>query len=240
MKIYKRSFGSQLLVWWHQLRSYNHPLRASSSLIYWMMRRNATHHEIFGISVYFSPEDPDSTFGFELVERALKLLNESSPNSIEAFKRQIKIIYIARTNRWIRPDWLNQSCIIDPFKYLPKNKAHIEVRKTRMVGLMAALASTPQRIRLSKGRFGYFGIRHGAYLYMKTQIRVSRRCFSPDKQLAVLTEIAICYKVIDDQNLRPGRHYHPRFINQEMERLSFGKKLRLHPKLDTMVVEDEA
>jgi hypothetical protein len=109
----------------------------------------------------------------------------------------------------------------------------------RMLGLMAALASTSQFIRLSKGRFGYFGIRHGVYLCMKTQIRASRRCLSPDKQLAVLTEIAICYKVLDDQNLRPGRRYHPFFIKQEMERLSLGKKLRLHPKVETLVVEDE-
>jgi hypothetical protein len=122
---------------------------------------------------------------------------------------------------------------------VPKKK-NIEARERRIIGLMAALAYAPQFIRLSKGRFSYLGIKHAAYLCAKTQIRASRRCFSPDRQLAVLTEIAICYKVLDDRNLRPGRRYHPRFIEQEMERLSLGKKLKLHPKLDIMVIEDEA
>lgn len=239
MKICKRGFCSQLLVWQHQLSYFNNPMLASTPLISWFSRKKSIRREIFGFSVYAVKGDPDMTFGFELVERALQLLTEHSPYWVEELRKQIKAVIIVPTKRAITIDRIARCCVINPFKFAPKNPENTEAAKRRTLGLLGALASSSQLMRLSKGRFGYVGIKHGVYFCMKTQIRVVRRCFSLDWQRAVLSEMATCYKVLDVQNLRPGRRYHPHFIKQEMERLSFGKKLSLHPAADTLVVEDE-
>jgi hypothetical protein len=45
---------------------------------------------------------------------------------------------------------------------------------------------------------------------------------------------------LDRRNLRPGRRYHPNFTKCEIEKLSFGKKLKLNPKNDILVAEENA
>ena len=175
-----------------------------------------------------------------MVERALRLLQENSPYNIEEMQKQIKGIIIVPGGPSQLVCRATRCCVINPLKHAPKNSGNIELVRRHALALAGFFASVPQFIRLSKGRFGYPGIKHAAYLCVKAEIRAIRRCFSMGRQLEVLSIIATFYKVLDERNMRPGRSYHPHFIKREMEKLGFGKKLNLYAKNDVLVVEEKA
>jgi hypothetical protein len=132
-----------------------------------------------------------------------------------------------------------EKCLeINPLIYLPEDMSDIEEMKRNMLAFLGELVSAALEMRASKGRFGYLGIKHLEYLKIKTSIRAFRRCLSLDNHLEVLTVMAIYYKFLDDNKLRPSRRYHPYFIEREMKKWSFDKKLNLHSKIETLVIEE--
>lgn len=126
--------------------------------------------------------------------------------------------------------------MVDVFKYVPDDPGDIEAKKRSLLAMSGDLVSASQEMRLAKGYLGYLGIEHVKYLKIKAMIRAVRRRCSPETQVEALTVMACGYKVLDDDKLRPGRRYHPYFIKREMEKFSFGKKLKLHPRIGTLVI----
>lgn len=237
MKIYKRTFSSRLFVWLYHLHFFHILKLALSPPFIWYCRRVSVRHEILGIPVYVWDAHQAAAFGLEAVERALKMLGESSPYLMEKMRSRMNGIIIIPVGTGVTRSGTGRWYFINPSKYKPLNPGNTKAAARGVLRLLGAVVSVSQYTCLANGRFGYFGIKNAGYLFMKAEIRALRRCFSLERQLEVLTVIAMCYKVMDLHDSRPGRRYHPEFAIREMERLSFGKKLRLHPKDDTLVIE---
>jgi hypothetical protein len=78
---------------------------------------------------------------------------------------------------------------------------------------------------VERGYLGYIGIKYRVLLTVRADIRFFRRCISPENHVDVLFLMSLAYRKVDE--LRPGRNYHQRFVQFELEKWSFGKQLRL-------------
>lgn len=235
MKIFRRKFFSRLLVLLYRLRPFNNPFLFMDIIAHWF----SNQYEMCGIRVYAVNMDRDITAALQLLQNALKVLSERSPRLVDSLRRARIEVIVAPVGPGLVRYLIGRRFVIDVLKYMPDNLDDNAAKKRSMLLLLGDLVSMAQEMRLYKGRFGYFGIKHMAYLNVKARIRILRKCLSPDNQLEALTVMAMCYKVLDDEQLRPGRRYYPFFMQREMEKFSFGRKLKLHPESDTLVIEEK-
>jgi hypothetical protein len=208
-----------LAIIWSRAKIWSHPLQAYALFFRAVLRKKLTDkgNTIFGVSVYVLKGDYDLTKGQVLLQDSFDLIKEKSPVLVESLKRVFSSIIICDRGSVFTYFPMDQCLLINALT-LPKiNESDLRISWAVQMMLIASGAV------LLKGRHGYTGIRYVEILKKRAGIRFAHRCIVAENHLYVLSILNLLNKKID--HLRPERRYYERFLRNDLQKFSFGKKL---------------
>jgi hypothetical protein len=174
---------------------------------------------IFGIPVYVVKTDDelDASKGLVVLRDSFDLIKTKSPFLVESMKQAFESIIIYDKGprfKYFQTD----KCLVMNASALPR------IGKDKLkVSSACQMISIATSGNLMRGRHGYSGIRYVKILRNRAAIRFVYRCINEENHLYLLSLLNVMNKDINE--LRPDRRYYERFLRQDMQSLSFGKKL---------------